>query len=124
MIHSMLDDDLYKFTTQQAILQHYPDAEVEYTLIFRTPIQFPGLFIKELDKQLDALRGLVLTKEEEDYLHSHPYFKSSYIEYLKHFRYNPKEDLKYEVINDVLSLKIRGPWRHRVLYEVPLMAII
>jgi len=124
MIHSMLDDDLYKFTTQQAILQHYPDAEVEYTLIFRTPIQFPGMFLKEFQKQLDVLKGLTLTKEEEEYLHTLPYFKSSYIDYLKHFRYNSSEDLKFDISNDNLSLKIRGPWRHRVLYEVKLMAII
>ena len=120
----MLDDDLYKFTTQQAILQHYPEAEVEYTLMFRTPIQFPSLFLKEFQKQLDNLRGLALTKEEEDYLHTLSYFKSSYIEYLKNFRYNPSADLKYDISDDNLSLKIRGPWRNRVLYEVKLMAII
>ena len=68
MIHSLLDDDLYKFTTQQAILQHYPDAEVEYTLIFRTPIQFPELFIKEFEKQLDTLRGQLSLKMKKSIL--------------------------------------------------------
>jgi len=35
MIHSLLDNDLYKFTMQQAVLERYPDATAEYTFIDR-----------------------------------------------------------------------------------------
>ena len=35
MIQSILDNDLYKFTMQQAVHMLYPRAEVEYVFINR-----------------------------------------------------------------------------------------
>ena len=35
MIRSLLDNDLYKFTMQQAVLALYPDANVTYKFINR-----------------------------------------------------------------------------------------
>ena len=44
MFRSMMDQDLYKLTMGQAVAQHYPRAEAEYTLILRDKVDFPEGF--------------------------------------------------------------------------------
>lgn len=124
-IKSILDNDLYKFTMQQAILELFPDAEVTYRFINRGKQRFNEAFVKKLQTEVNLMKFLVLTDTEKEYLKKRcPYFKSWYLEYLKNYRYKPSQvKISLDKENN-LVIEITGKWSETVLWEVPLMALI
>lgn len=124
MIQSMLDNDLYKFTMQQAVHRLYPRADAEYVFINRSGTLFPEGFARQLRSEVDAMAGLRLTPGEKAYLEEACYFLTPvYLDYLEHYRFDPGEvDISQE--NGSLSVTITGPWYRTILWEVPLMAMI
>ena len=50
MIKSILDNDLYKFTMQLAVLELFPKAEAEYRFTNRGPQRFSTEFVEELER--------------------------------------------------------------------------
>ena len=126
MFNSMLDNDLYKFTMQNALLKlGYVAVSVEYKFKCRTEgINFAALLSKLNDK-FNELYDLRFTKEDLDYLHSIRYLSSDYIGFLKHFRFDADYvKVKYDVITNQLALRIKGPWFHTILFEIPILSII
>ncbi len=130
MIESMLDNDLYKFTMQQAVHSLYPWAEAKYVFINRGGTQFPegfdnGLSFRErLQVQIAKLAELCLSEEEHAFLkRACPFLSPVYLDHLRTYRYNPDEVTVDQQGVD-LSITIEGPWYRTILWEVPLMAII
>lgn len=125
IIKSILDNDLYKFSMQFAIIKMFPNAEVEYTFVNRGKTPFPEGFDYELRKEIDAMRGLSLTRDEKDFLQEKcgTYIDRPYLDFLKGYRYDPSEVGVVQKDGE-LSIKIRGFWYRTVLWEVPLMALI
>ena len=124
MINSLLDDDLYKFTMQQAILQLYPNAVAEYRFKNRGEHKFNAAFLELFSKQLQSLKDLRATDAELKKLAALPFIKPWYVQYLRNYRYNPEQVWAGLHANGDLSLTINGPWHATVLWEVKLMAII
>ena len=132
MIHSILDTDQYKLSMQQAVLQLFPNAEVEYRFTNRGSQKFTNNFLKKLREAIKLLADIKLKDNELEWLKQNcPYFTTQYLAYLKNYRFNPKEvqcslshsDTGICGEND-LVLSINGPWHSTILWEVPLMAII
>ena len=125
IITSMLDDDFYKLSMGAVVLHNFPEVIVKYEFINRNRTPFPSGFDVALQKQINHLSYLRLTPEEEVWLKTnHPYLKSSYIEWLRGYIYDPNE-VKFELSPDgVLKLHICGFWYRTILWEVKLMAII
>lgn len=121
---SLLDSDLYKFSMQDAILQLFPNAVVEYTFINRGGHDFNNWdFQHKLAEGLLGLSSLELGEEEVRWFRDNcPYLAPSYFEYLKNYRFNLKE-LKIDTSKN-LDIKITGLWHSTVLWEVPLLAVI
>jgi len=125
IIQSMLDNDLYKFTMQQAVLHQYPEAEVEYAFKCRTEgidwRPYEGDIIKNINKMC---RNIMITNDELDYLGKLRFIKKDYLRFLKLFRFN------YDYVNvttdndGTLRIQIKGPWLHTILFEVPVLAIV
>jgi len=127
IITSMLDDDLYKFTVQQAILELFPEAIVEYKFTNRSPEthKFNQEFLKELQKQINYMSQIGLTQSEYLWLKNKiPFFKPQYLEFLKNYKYNPEEVKVSLNKNNDLEISIKGLWYSTTLWEVKLMAII
>jgi len=127
IIKSLLDQDLYKFSMQQAVLELFPEAVVKYRFMNRGEQRFTEEFLSELKNQIyNFLPELKLT--EEEYLWSSntiPYFKPQFLEYLKNYRFNPEEISTLELDEENnLKLEISGYWRSCILWEVVLMALI
>lgn len=51
-------------------------------------------------------------------------FKTDYLDWLKAFRFNPRQVNVYTTPENQLALRISGPWREVILWEVPLLALI
>ena len=124
IIQDFLDNDLYKFTTMNAIQKKFPNTEVLYKFINRGKTVFPAGFAEELRKEVDAMKDLALTDKGEAFLVQRCYyFDSVFIDLLKGYRFNPNEVIIKQEGGD-LEVEIVGLWHRTVLWEVPLMALI
>ncbi len=124
IIRDFLDNDLYKFTTMNAIQKKFPNAQVSYKFINRGKTVFPDGFAEELRREVDAMKNLILTPEGESFLLKKCYFFDHvFIDLLKGYRFNPNEVVISQNGGD-LEVEIVGLWYRTVLWEVPLMALI
>jgi nicotinate phosphoribosyltransferase len=124
IIRDFTDNDLYKFTTMNAIGKKFPDAEVIYQFINRGNTQFPDGFAKALRTEVDEMQNLSLNKEAEDFIRKRCYyFDPEFIDLLKVYRFNPNE-VRIKQEGGALDVEVEGLWRRTVLWEVPLLAII
>lgn len=123
IIQSLLDTDLYKITMMQGALHQFPWAEVEYEFRCRNiGIDFAPI-ITAVDRELDAICNLRFTQEELTFLAGLRFIKRDFIEFLRLFQLN-REFITSQMDGDDYVLKIKGPWLHTILYEVPVLAII
>ena len=126
IVQSLLDTDLYKFSMMQVVLHHYPAAHVEYRFKCRNPGVDLVPYIEEIRAELDALCSLRFTPAELDYLRSWRYIKSDFVDFLGLFQLNAKyvEIAPSAATKGEIDIRIRGPWLHTILFEVPLLAIV
>ena len=71
-----------------------------------------------------------MCRKEHDWLESKcPFLKAEYLEFLRHFRFNPSKHVKlhYAAVSQThgdVNLQIEGLWVDTILYEIPLLALI
>lgn len=128
IIGSMLDNDVYKFYVQKAILSYHRSANVSARYVFqdRRPYgKFNQEFATRLAGEIDGMARLRLTDTEADWLLQRQSFLGrQYLEYLRNYRFNPDE-VDFSVADGNLTLEIVGDsWARCCLWEVPLLAII
>ncbi len=124
IIRDFTDNDLYKFTTMNAILKKFPDAEVVYQFINRGRTRFPEGFDKALRTEVDQMQNICLSKESEEFIRKKCfYFEPAFVDFLKEFRFNP-EEVKIEQQDGILDVVIQGLWSRTVLWEVPVLSMI
>ncbi len=121
---SILDNDLYKFTMQYAVIEKFPKAKVRYRFVNRGITPFPSGFDKELGRLVEQMSDLYLTQEEKQYLREKCYYLPEfYLDFLEGYRYDPSEVTIMQRDGD-LELYVDGFWYRTILWEVPLMALI
>lgn len=125
MTPSLLDNDLYKFATQQAVCALFPETEARYQFFDRDKTRrYPSFFGDILRERLETFRDLKLSTPELEWLLKQDLFPKSYCEHLRNFRYNP-DQVRIRITEDEqLDLVIEGPWKDILLWEVPLLALI
>ncbi len=124
IIRDFLDNDLYKFTTMNAIQKKFPSAVVRYQFINRGATRFPPGFAQALQQEVDSMSALKLTCEGEAFVRERCYyFDPVFIDLMKGFRFDPSE-ISILQDDDDLKIEIEGLWYRTVLWEVPLMAIV
>jgi len=123
IIQNLLDTDFYKITMMQAVLHNYPNAEVEWEFRCRNSEDLSP-YLAEIRYQIERLAEVSITQDQLAYLEKIPFIKPDFIRFLSLFRFN----LRYVqvAIDDAgqLAIKLRGPWLHVILYEIPLLAIV
>lgn len=125
MILSILDTDLYKFSTSNAYFQLYPLAEGTFTFNDRAKEVYDEAFLDALKEEIKALGRLALTEEEFEYVTGRiRYIPRNYWEWLTGFRFNP--DLVEVRLDDEghLQMEVTDYLYKVTLYEVPLLAIV
>ena len=121
---SILDNDLYKFTMQMAVLELFPNAVAEYQFINRGKHKFSGLFFLKLQERIQEYSYLRLTPQEKRWFaKTCPYLKPWYLDYLENYRFNPQE-VHATCIDGDLKVSVLGQWHKTILWEVPLLAMI
>lgn len=124
MLYSILDNDLYKFTMQNAVVKLFPRSKVRYQFINRGKTPFPDGFAETLRKEIAKMADISLTPEEKEYLRARCYyFDPTYFDFLMGFRFDPSEVGVIQKDGD-LQILIEGYWYRTILWEVPLMAMI
>ncbi|HDR2351817.1 TPA: nicotinate phosphoribosyltransferase [Enterobacter asburiae] len=122
VLHTLLDTDAYKLHMQQAVFHHYYDVHVAAEFRCRGD-DLLGIYADAIREQVDAMQHLTLQDEEYQWLSGLPFFKADYLNWLRDFRYKPEQ---VTVINDngKLDIRLEGPWREVIMWEVPLLAVI
>jgi nicotinate phosphoribosyltransferase len=123
IIESLLDTDLYKFTMMQAVLHHFPSAQVEYQFKNRTKDVDLRPFAKEIKDEINQLCELTFDRREIDYLRGLRYLKPDFVDFLRNFRLNPEAVSVTEGLDD-LKIIVNGSWVQTIMFEVPILAIV
>lgn len=124
MTNSILDNDLYKFTMQNAVIKIFPRAKVKYKFINRGNTNFPENFGAELRKRIQEMSKLEMQDDEKQFLlEKCTFLDPAYIDFLSGYRYNPGEVGVIQNGTEV-DISIEGYWYRTILWEVPLMAMI
>lgn len=122
VLHTLLDTDAYKLHMQQAVFHHYYDVHVAAEFRCRGD-DLLGIYADAIREQVNAMQHLTLQDEEYQWLSGLPFFKADYLNWLRDFRYKPEQ---VTVVNDngKLDIRLAGPWREVIMWEVPLLAVI
>lgn len=122
ILHTLLDTDAYKLHMQQAVFHRYADVQVVAEFRCRGD-DLLGIYADAIREQINAMQHLRLQDDEFQWLSGLPFFKADYLNWLRDFRYDPQQ---VEVINEngKLNIRLSGPWREVILWEVPLLAVI
>lgn len=122
VLHTLLDTDAYKLHMQQAVFHHYYDVQVAAEFRCRGD-DLLGIYAEAIREQVDAMQHLTLRDDEYQWLSALPFFKEDYLNFLRDFRYNP-EQVTISNENGKLNIRLAGPWREVIMWEVPLLAVI
>lgn len=119
---SLLDTDAYKLHMQQAVFHRYYDVNVAAEFRCRGDDML-GIYADAIRQQVDAMQDLAIREEELQWLSGLPFFENDYLTWLKSFRYNAAQ---VEIRNNdgKLFIRLSGPWREVIMWEVPLLAVI
>jgi len=124
IIESILDNDLYKFTMQQGVLHQFSNTISEFKFQCRTPnIDFSDLY-NIISKSIRDLEDLKPEDDDLEYLSSLRFIKPDYVDFFRHFRFDPKRYVQMGLNRKDLELRIKGPWLQTILFEVPILGII
>lgn len=122
ILTSLLDTDAYKLHMQQAVYHRYANSHVVAEFRCRGD-ELLGEYAQEIRQQIELMSKLALTEDEFHYLDSLPFFSQDYLQWLRGFRYNPQH-VEVTDRSGQLHIRIAGPWREVIMWEVPLLAVI
>src|SRR5690554_3526213 len=124
IIRSVLDTDLYKFTTSYAYSKLFPRAFGEFEFVDRSNDIYPDGFDAMLRDELNKMSELSLNEAEEKFVRKNmPYLPPTYIDFLKGFRYDPSE-LELGLEGGRLKIKATGLLYRVTLWETPILATV
>lgn len=124
-VRTILDTDLYKFTTSYAYIKLFPYAIGTFSFKDRDETEYTNEFIEELREEIHHLEQIRLTDEELEYMTRNCRFLPRvYWEWLSSFRFQPDKIKIYRDEKHHLSIEITDSLYKATLYEVPLLAIV
>ena len=120
MYHSILDTDLYKYTTSYAYMKMFPDAECTFKFTDRNRIPRTTEFLENYKKKMKELCMIHLTDEEFHWVVSAiPFIPMYYWEWLRSFRFEYDKMSIYLDEDNVLCIEVTDKNYKASLYEIP-----
>ena len=124
-ILSILDTDLYKFSTSYAYMKLYPEAEGTFTFCDRNKEVHDDNFVKNLKMKFAELSHLSLTLSEKQWCIRHiPYIPVIYWEWLTQFHFDLDKIICWLDEDKHLHIEVTDNLYKVTLYEVPILAIV
>lgn len=125
VIKSLLDTDLYKFTTGYAYAKLFPYAFGHFKFIDRNNRVYPQGFDDLLRREVEAMSQIVLSEDEASFITSRmPYIPPTHVDMLRGFRFNPNElSIKMDKEGH-LEIDAIGPLYRVTLWETPILALV
>ena len=125
MIISILDTDLYKFSTSYAYMKLYPEAEGIFSFCDRNNTELSEEFLEKLGMEFAKLSLVGFNLEEEDWcVKNIPYIPQAYWEWLCDFRFDLDKIIYWLDDEKHLHIKVTDKLYKVTLYEVPILAIV
>lgn len=124
VIKSILDTDLYKFTTSYAYMKLFPNAMGTFKFVDRDNTKYTEEFVREFKMELCNMSRIALTLEESMFMSKCRFIPKMYWEWLSSFRFDPNV---VSVCVDVLGhlhIEVTDYLYKATLYEVPILAIV
>lgn len=124
IIKSILDTDLYKFTTSYAYMKLFPNAVGTFQFVDRDNTKYTDEFVREFKMELCNMSRLTLTLEESIFMSKCRFIPKVYWEWLSSFRFDPNV---VSVCVDVLGhlhIEVTDLLYKATLYEVPILALV
>lgn len=124
VVHSLLENDLYKFSMWQALLHSNPGARAEYSFVCRNEPIYPlAELAEDVERELDHLCTMFFTQDELDYLNSFSYIKDDFVDYLTVFRFQ-RRFVKVATKGNDLLVYASGPLLHVMGFEIFVLYIV
>lgn len=124
-VKSILDTDLYKFTTSYAYMKLFPDAEGTFEFNDRANTEYDEDFIKQLRIEFASLGMLSLDEKEFNFVCNEIRFiPQFYWEWLKSFNFDFNKINVYLDGNKHLRISVTDKLYKVTLYETPILAIV
>lgn len=124
IISSLLDNDTYKCSMQQAVLHQFPGTEVEYAFKCRNKASWTPQILQRINEEIDNLCSLIFSRGELEYLSNIRFLKKDYIDFLSLMKLNRKHINAWLDEKNDLQICIKGSWLLTILFEVPVLAIV
>ena len=125
IITHFTDEDLYKMSMCCAVIDNFPRAQVKYEFVDRNHTVYPEGFADELNRQVEALEGVVITDEEVDFMRRKCYYIPEWFyRYLRGFRFSRHWVRAWQDDEGYLHIEFEGNWSDTILLEVKVLAII
>lgn len=123
-IKSILDTDVYKFSTSYAYMKLFPNAVGTFQFVDRDNTKYTDEFVREFKIELCNMSRLTLTLEESIFMSKCRFIPKVYWEWLSSFRFDPNV---VSVCVDVLGhlhIEVTDLLYKATLYEVPILALV
>ena len=125
IVNTILDTDLYKFTTSYAYIKLFPNAIGTFSFKDRDNTEYSEDFLKVLREEISHLFQIRLTNKELEYMVGNCRFLPRvYWEWLSSFQFSPEKIQVYLDNEHHLQVEVSDLLYKVTLYEVPLLAII
>lgn len=124
VIKSILDTDLYKFTTSYAYMKLFPQARGTFEFIDRNNEVYDEEFLEALRIELYNIAQLRLTKDEFDWACSIRFIPLHYWEWLRSFHFNADKIQVHLDKDGHLRMKVTDHLYKVTLYETVLLQLV
>ena len=122
IINSILDNDLYKFTTSYAYMKLYPHAIGTFEFVDRNNTEYTKEQLQQIGMEITHMDSLKLTEEERKFMiDSCYYIPPCYFEWFSGYKYDRKEVNIWLDENNHLHIKATGLLYRITLWEVPIL---
>jgi nicotinate phosphoribosyltransferase len=124
-VKSILDTDLYKFTTSYAYMKLFPDAEGTFEFCDRANTVYDSEFMDIIQMEFASLTSLQLLDDEFDFVCDKIRFiPQCYWEWLKSFKFDFNK-IQFNLDNEQhLHINVTDKLYKVTLYEIPILAIV
>ena len=125
IIQSILDTDLYKFTTSYGYFKSFPQAEGTFIFHDRNATIYDEAFVERLHAAFDELSRLSLTDEEFEYMVKNcKFIPQNYFEWLKGFRFDPSRMKIWLDEESHLHIEASDHLYKVTLYEIAVLSTV